>query len=193
MNGRLLAATLVWLLAITVPAAAQLVPIDSFKQPVHATTAPGDYHRLYVVEKAGVIRAHHFDHTHGDAFLDLSAQVLNEREAGMFSMAFPPDHRASGKFYVAYADRGGDVRVQEVSARGPDEADPASRRDVLTVEHSATKIHFGGQLQFRDGFLWLSLGDASVRANGQNDATRLGKLLRIDPATGAVETFGKGL
>jgi hypothetical protein len=53
---------------------------------------------------------------------------------------------------------------------------------VLTISHSAASNHNGGQLQFgKDGFLYISVGEAAVGSNAQTTANLLGKVLRIDP------------
>ncbi len=102
-------------------------------------------------------------------------------------MAFAPDYARSGKFYIYYTDRGGNIRVQELRrSSNPDRADLASRRQVLFQDHSSFPNHNGGQLQFGpDGDLYIGLGDGGSEGdplgNGQNLGTWLGKILRIDP------------
>ena len=108
-------------------------------------------------------------------------------ERGLLSMAFAPDYATSGKFYVYFTDAGGDIRIEEYRrSSNPDRADPATRRLVLTIEHSSEDNHNGGQLQFGpDGYLYAATGDGGggndVHDNAQNLGTLLGKLLRIDP------------
>ena len=72
------------------------------------------------------------------------------------------------------------------SPLAPEVADPATRRTVLTIEHSQAANHNGGQLHFgADGCLWISTGDGGGQDNqfnnAQNVGTLLGKLLRLDP------------
>src|SRR5258708_24214872 len=67
-----------------------------------------------------------------------------------------------------------------------DRADTATKRVVLTV-HQPFPNHKGGQLVFgNDGLLYIALGDGGSagdpNGNGQNRATLLAKILRIDPA-----------
>ena len=103
-------------------------------------------------------------------------------------MVAAPDYASSGKLYVYYTDSGGDIRIEEFtrSAADPETADPATRRPILTIEHSSEGNHNGGQMHFgSDGCLWVTTGDGGggndVHNNAQNGATLLGKLLRIDP------------
>jgi glucose/arabinose dehydrogenase len=81
----------------------------------------------------------------------------------------------------------------EVSAADPDVVDPSTRREVMRIDEPQFN-HNGGQLAFRpsDHYLYISLGDGgaandvgaghnAVMGNGQDLATVLGKILRIDP------------
>ena len=86
---------------------------------------------------------------------------------------------------VPRGDESGDWHIDEFSANG-DSADPASRREVLTVKYPPAQCHYGGQLQFGpDGYLYASTGDGGPQGdpdgNAQNLETLLGKILRIDP------------
>jgi glucose/arabinose dehydrogenase len=165
-----------------------LEPVGAFNLPVYATSPPDEPNSLFVVEKDGRIQV-----VHGAApprtFLDITADVGTDNlERGLLSMAFAPDYATSGLFYVYYTDNGGDIRIEEFrrSAGDPNAADPASRRLVLTQEHSEFANHNGGQLHFgRDGLLYASLGDGGSggdpHGNAQNLGTLLGKIIRIDP------------
>ena len=106
----------------------------------------------------------------------------------MLSVAFAPDYSDSGRLYIYYTDKSGDIRIEEVrrSASNPDAADPATRRLLLTQEHREFVNHNGGQLQFGpDGYLYAALGDGGgggdPHGNAQNLGTLLGKVIRIDP------------
>jgi hypothetical protein len=109
-------------------------------------------------------------------------------------MAFSPDYATNHLFYVAYSgvddpdtegqDESGDWHIDEFSASG-NTADPASRREVLTIEYPF-KSHYGGQLQIGpDGYLYASTGDGGPLGDpdghAQNLETLFGKILRIDP------------
>jgi glucose/arabinose dehydrogenase len=161
--------------------------------PVALATFPGDSSRLVIAEKAGRLRlAVDFSVQPGN-MLDLSASVhsggLNAGdERGFLSVVLAPDYAATGKLYGYYNDPGGDIQIDEFrrSAGDPNVIDPATRRSVLTIEHSAAGNHNGGQLHFGpDGCLWITTGDGGGQNdqhnNAQNLGTHLGKILRIDP------------
>jgi hypothetical protein len=190
-------------LALLAPVAARatsLERIGTFDTPTYATSPPGDPDRLFVVEKDGEIKL--IENGDTSSFLDIESMVLSGpvddpgalRVHGLFSMAFSPDYATDGLFYVAYSnvddpdteavDEAADLHIAEFTASG-DRADPASRREVLTVPYPASGDHFGGQLHFGpDAYLYVTTGDGSEHEplDAQNLDTLYGKILRIDPA-----------
>jgi Glucose / Sorbosone dehydrogenase/RTX calcium-binding nonapeptide repeat (4 copies) len=185
------------LIAAPAPAGAlSLEQVGSFDRPTYVTSDPADPNRLFVVEQAGRIQL--VEGVSTTTFLDIEPLVhdLTSRgDYGLFSLAFSPDYATNHLFYVTYSgvddpgtveDESGDWHLDEFSANG-DTADPASRRELLTVGYRSTpQIHYGGQLQFGpDGYLYASTGDGGPQGdpngNAQNLQTLLGKILRIDP------------
>jgi glucose/arabinose dehydrogenase len=164
-----------------------LVRIASFSSPVYVTSPPGDSSRLFVVEQAGRVMLVKNGRKQGTPFLDIQGDVQSGGERGLLSVAFAPDYASSGRFYVYYTDKGGNIRVQEFKrSSNPDRADRGSRRQVLFQDHHQFPNHNGGQLEFGpDGYLYLGLGDGGSGGDPSNHAqslnTLLGKILRIDP------------
>ena len=167
-----------------------LAPVAAFAAPVtYITAPPGDHQRVFVTEQTGAIRVIRDGLVQPDPFLDLTGTVSTDNlERGVLSMAFAPDYASSRRFYVAYTALNGDVTIDEFrrSADDPDRADPASRRNLVTVEHRENGNHNAGQLQFGpDGLLYATIGDGGgggdPNGNAQNLGTLLGKLIRIDP------------
>ena len=196
--------------AIAAPAASaavHLTPVASFDTPVYVTAPPGDPHRLFVVEKAGRIMEVRNGQKLPAPFLDIAPDVTSKGEQGLLSMAFAPDYATSRTFYVYFtAPRAGDANGSVITIQqfrtlpgNPDAVDPASRRTILTIDHPFNTNHDGGQLQFGpDGALYAATGDGgsisrNVSVNAQDPNSRLGKLLRIDPATGDVQMRALGL
>jgi glucose/arabinose dehydrogenase len=179
-------------LPATAAGATRATQIASFAHPVYATSPPGDPHRVFVVEQAGYVRVVRDGVKLGDPFLDIHSDVRSGGEQGFVSLAFAPDYATSGKFYVYYtapppAGAGSVVTVDEFTrSTDPDRADPATRRNVLRIDHSDAVNHNGGQLMFGpDGYLWITTGDGGGGNdrfhNAQNPSALLGKVLRIDP------------
>jgi glucose/arabinose dehydrogenase len=168
----------------------RLSRVGTFDQPTYVTAPPGDRKRLFVVEQEGTIRVLVSRKLRSKPFLDVSGDVGCCGERGLLSMAFAGDYAASGRFYVYFTGRNGDIRIQQFTrSSNPDVADPASRREVLRIGHSQYPNHNGGQLQTGpDGMLYAGTGDGGGGGDpfrsGQSLGTLLGKILRIDPRPG---------
>jgi glucose/arabinose dehydrogenase len=139
--------------------------------------------RLYVAQKAGSVRVLVNGRLRGEPFLDIRDLVGSPGpEQGLFSLAFHPRYAANRRFYVAYADNGGDTRVVEYRSNG---VRAARRLRRLLLVHQPHARHSGGQLQFGpDGLLYVGIGDGGRTGDpgnrGQKLSTKLAKLLRID-------------
>ena len=147
-----------WLALAAIPAsshaALRLSPVGSFSAPTSVTAAPGDVHRLYVVERGGAIRVVRDGTVLSAPFVDLSSEVSTGGERGL-SIAFAPDFRTSRLFYVYFTDLSGNLRVNQLRAPSDDQADsPATyHHTVISIPHPAAN-HNGGTVLFGpDGHL----------------------------------------
>ena len=167
----------------------RLKRIGTFSNPVYVTAPPGDRSRIFVVEQAGRIRIVRKGKTLATPFLNVSRSISSGGERGLLSMAFAPDYRRSGLFYIYYTATNGDLRIVEYHRASANRAAPGSARIVLSVRHREAPNHNGGLLLFGpDKLLYAGLGDGGgggdqhgSRGNGQNLGTLLGKIIRIDP------------
>ena len=166
--------------------------VSGLDGPIYLTQVRGDSARSFVVEKPGRIRVVRDGALVDAPFLSIDAVSDRGQEMGLLGLAFHPDYSSNGRFYVYYStliDGAHFSRVAEyrVSADNPDVADAASERVLLEVQQPQDN-HNGGDLEFgRDGYLYIGLGDGGgggdqhgAIGNGQNLATLLGKILRID-------------
>jgi len=152
--------------------------------PVHLAAPPGDP-RLFVVEQPGRIRVIENGELLREPFLDIRDRVSSGGERGLLSVAFHPRYAQTGFLYVNYTDRGGDTRVERYRV-GADRnrADPASARLVIAIDQPYSN-HNGGLVAFGpDAKLYVGMGDGGAGGDplghGQNAATLLGDLLRLD-------------
>ena len=183
------AATVVRLVAGPAPGTLSAQPLAGpWTQPAAIAGIAGEPNRLFVAELQGHIRLVADGQAQPNPFLDVSALVSLGGERGLLSVAAAPDYASSGHIYIYYTDLDGDIRIEEFtrSPANPTQADPASRRPLLVIEHSNAPNHNGGQLQFGpDGCLWITTGDGGGQDdqfdNAQNLATHKGKILRINP------------
>jgi len=168
--------------------AVRLQKVGDFDTPIYVAAAPGDYSRIYVVERAGTVRVVRNGVTLPGTFADLRSvvgEVMGER--GLLSIAFPPDFQSSRLLYAYYADAAGLLHVDELRAPDGEHTDPAYRRPTIAIPHTGATNHNGGTIAFGpDGLLYLATGDGGTgqSANAQNPSSLLGKLLRIRPTPG---------
>lgn len=175
------------------PAGITLTPVvKGLKQPTAIVSAKDGSKRLFVVEQSGEIRIVKNGKLLQSPFLDIVSLVRSGGERGLLGLAFPPDFASTKIFYVNYTNRtgiGNTVVASFKAGKDADSADPASRREILTIKQPYAN-HNGGQLAFGpDGFLYIGTGDGGSggdpHGNGQRLDTLLGKILRIDVASGA--------
>lgn len=174
------------------PNAVQLVEIaGGYRRPLLVTNAGDGSNRLFVVEQDGIISIVQDGERLETPFLDVS-RLLHPgvfsggyTERGLLGLAFHPDYKTNGLFYINYTDVNGDTAVAQYSVSADANiADPDSAVVVLTQEQPYPN-HNGGHMAFGpDGYLYIALGDGGSAGdpqnNGQNPATLLGSLLRID-------------
>jgi hypothetical protein len=119
----------------------QLVKIaDGLADPVNVAAAGDDSGRLFVVERIGRIRVIDRDgNLLDEPFLDLTELVQSDYlEQGILGLAFHPDYKNNGRFYVNFTDfhTNGDTFVMEfrVSEDNPNVADRASGRLLMAFD-----------------------------------------------------------
>jgi glucose/arabinose dehydrogenase len=130
-------------------------------------------------------------------FLDLSAlfpaDLLESSQAGLVNLAFHPDFKTNGRFFVFYGT-GNPPRAELVEFRARGEtADPASRKVLLSVPKKGNQ-HYGGGLAFGpDKMLYVGLGDSGEKDDpqglGQDLKTLQAKILRIDVDRGGAAPY----
>ncbi|MEQ8768959.1 MAG: PQQ-dependent sugar dehydrogenase [Phycisphaerales bacterium] len=178
------------------PFHAELVA-SGLSRPVAVVAAPGVTDRAFIVEQrsssTGRVRVLDLN---TDTLLPTPALsvsgVSTASEQGLLGLAFDPDYATNGYVYVNYTTNSGGNQTRVVrytrSAANPDVFDPATATRIMTVAQPDSN-HNGGWIDFGpDGYLYVAMGDGGsgndpwgAFGNGQNQATKLGTMLRIDP------------
>jgi len=162
---------------------------SGLSNPVCITNA-GDS-RLFVVDQAGYIRIlDSAGKMNTQPYLDISGRVTFGGERGLLGLAFHPDYKTNGFFYVNYVGAGDITTISrfKVNSGNPEIADPTSELKLMTITQPFPN-HNGGTLCFGpDGYLYIGLGDGGSGGDpdnrAQNPQVLLGKMLRIDVNNG---------
>ena len=155
-------------------------------RPLYVDAPPGD-DRLFIVEQTGTIRILKEGTLLDAPFLDVSEAITRgHNEQGLLGLAFHPSYAENGRFFINYtrSEDGATVVAAYTASEDADRADGASGQVLLVMEQPFGN-HNGGHLAFGpDGFLTIAQGDGGSggdpHGHGQNPATLLGTLLRID-------------
>ncbi len=184
--------------------------VTGLNAPLAMVQPDGD-DRKFVIEQFGRVRVINAGgELEATPFLDIRNLIVTQwsdfDERGLLGLAFHPDFKSNGKFYVAFsghldfdADLGKEfwwshtntVAEFTVSEGDPNVANPASMRIITATDwpqfnHNGHWIGFGP-----DNMLYISMGDGGyandwgighnvTEGNGQDLTTPLGKILRVD-------------
>ena len=156
-------------------------------RPVAVTNAGDGSGRLFIALQDGRVAVSDGERVTG-RFLDIRERVSCCGEVGFLGLAFHPDFKNNGYFYVSYTDKSGDVGDLVISrfSVSPNRnfADSGSEKVILRVPQPTT-VHQAGHLEFGpDGFLYISLGDGGLGGDPDNHSQRLdtllGSIVRLD-------------
>jgi glucose/arabinose dehydrogenase len=161
--------------------------VRGLTRPDFLTTAHDGTGRLYIAEQSGTIHVAEANGTlYSKPFLDV--QTRWDVELGLLGLAFHPQYKTNGLFFISYSNLDGDTVIARyhVDEDTPLRADPESAQTLVVIqqprplrpEHKAGMLLFGP-----DGYLYIGVGDGGLgapSANGQRLDTFLGKILRID-------------
>lgn len=182
---------------------------QGFASPVGLVSAKDSTGRRFVIDQTGLIRI--IDKNNNlltPPFLDLKSKLvaLNSSydERGLLGLAFHPDYKNNGRFFVYYsaplrsgapANWNHTSRISEfmVSPLNGNRADQSSERIILEIDKPQAN-HNGGQIVFGpDNLLYIPVGDGggsgdaglghASGGNAQSLDTLLGKILRISVET----------
>ena len=167
-------------------AAVVLTPVVSgLDAPVFVTSANDGTGRLFVVEQTGRIRVIKNGVLLATPFLDVSDRISHGGEQGLLGLAFHPNFKTDGRFYVNFTRTNGDTAIVQfrVSPK-PDQAMRSSARRIIDIAQPFDN-HNGGMITFGPGgYLYIGMGDGGSGGDPGNRAqsldSLLGKLLRVN-------------
>jgi len=168
----------------------RLFPNLSFEDMTNLVQPDDGSSLIFVSEQGG--RIHVFDaglaQPVSQIFLDITDRVnQGGNEEGLLGLAFDPNYRNNGYFYVYYSaesPRRSVISRFHLEQGGTNTAAVQSEVVILEIRQPYSN-HNGGQIAFGpDGYLYIAIGDGGSggdpQNNGQNSGTLLGTILRID-------------
>ena len=150
--------------------------------------------RIFIVGQTGTIRiVSKTGVKKTTPFLNIVSKVNSSgSEQGLLGLAFSPNYKTDGYFFVNYI-KGNGTDSTVIARYSVDPADSnvalAGSEVVLLKFAQPYSNHNGGNMMFgKDGYLYISQGDGGSGGDpddyGQNKNEYLGKMLRIDPFSG---------
>ncbi len=144
--------------------------------------------RIFILQKAGKIRILQNGKLLDSTFLDITDKVNSRgNEQGLLGLAFHPDYKNNGFFFVNYIDKSSPAQtiVAKYKVSSIDSNRAVNAETVLLRITQPFTNHNGGCLKFgKDGYLYIGMGDGGSSGdpnnNAQNPKELLGKMLRID-------------
>ena len=162
---------------------------EGLTKPVAIGHAGDGSGRLFILQQQGLVRVIQNKTLQTKPFLDIRDRVVDGGERGLLGIAFHPRFKQNRRFYVNYTtdNNGLATIVAEYRANQTGVVTASSERILLNIKQPWSN-HNGGQLAFGpDGYLYIAVGDGGSgndpKNNGQNPATLLGSILRIDVDT----------
>lgn len=157
-------------------------------QPV-AIAIPNDgSSRIFIVERPGRIRVRvPGSGLRRTPYLSITSRVGDSgTEQGMLGLAFHPNFKNNGYYFVSYTDNNGDLVVVRFRVwPTSNTTDPRNWKLIIKIPHpDQYSNHNGGALAFKGGYLYISTGDGGGGGGpygyAQNRNSLLGKILRIN-------------
>ena len=160
--------------------------VTGLKRPVGVVSPNDGSGRLFIIEQAGRILIFEGGQLLDSPFLDIRGRVGSSgSEQGLLGLAFSPDYRDSGVFYINYTDQAGNTVISRFQGSSDPTLAEGGSEDVVLSFGQPFENHNGGQIRFGpDEYLWIATGDGGSAGDPQGNAQKLdnplGKLLRID-------------
>lgn len=154
-------------------------------KPVFVTHSGDDSGALFIVEQTGRIRVMRSGVLLATPFLDLRSKVSNGSERGLLGLAFHPDYKTNGKFYVNYTNKAGATVVAEYYRSATNSSRAGTKTKTILKIAQPYANHNGGMIAFGpDNYLYIGMGDGGSAGDpgnrAQNTNNLLGKMLRLN-------------
>jgi glucose/arabinose dehydrogenase len=174
---------------------------DGLVAPIGMANAGDGSNRYFILEQPGRIRIIKDGKLLQEPFLSVESKLAemgkSYSEMGLLGLAFHPDYKNNGRFFIYYSAPAKQEGLHHKSilaeykvSSNPDKA--ATRERVIMEFPQPESNHNGGHLVFGpDGYLYVGIGDGGgagdkhgTIGNAQDTDNLLGTIIRIDVNAG---------
>jgi len=167
--------------------------VAELDEPVDAAMRTND-EAVYLVSRVGKVVRFVNGAVESQPVLDVTDLTTAEGERGLLGLAFAPDGSTA---YLNFTDDGGDTQIVAMKVSSDGVFDRTSMRTLLSIEQPYSNHNAGDVVVESSGSLLIATGDGGAGGDPErvalDDSSMLGKVLRVEPDTGATELLARGL
>jgi hypothetical protein len=179
--------------AANVGGAPSLELVAEVEEPVDAARRSGDG-SLYVASRTGIVLRIVDGVLRGEPVFDMSDLTVAEGERGLLGLAFSPNGATA---YLNYTNLSGETVIARVAVDRAGMFERSTLRTLLTIAQPYSNHNGGDIIVEPTGTLLVATGDGGSGGDPErlalDESSLLGKVLRINPASGEVVILAKGL
>jgi glucose/arabinose dehydrogenase len=164
-----------WLLATLARAeyvVENLTPTTDINEGVALAHAPDG--RIFIAERSGQLKVYQ----NGQVSTVFTLSTVTDLEQGLLGITLHPSFAINGYLYIFYTKSDATRHLIE-RVRIDSTNRVVGRQLLMTLDPIENGFHNGGDLQFFEGFLYITTGDSQNSANSQNLDNTRGKILRV--------------
>jgi len=149
-----------------------LTPAAVIREGLSLAQAPDG--RIFIAERAGIVKVYQ----NGAVSTVFTVTTTTDSEQGLLGLTLHPNFASNGYIYVFYTRSNKvDHIIERIQINSSNQE--LGRQQILTLDPIQGGFHNGGDLQFFNGFLYITTGDSQSSGNSQNLDNYRGKILRV--------------
>jgi glucose/arabinose dehydrogenase len=139
--------------------------------------------RIFIAERSGNVKVFQ----NGTISVVHTVSTVTAAEQGLLGITLHPDFATNGKCYLFYTNAAASLHYLDVIVITPANTVSSVTR-VMEFDPILNGFHNGGAILFKEGFLYVAIGESNIPAQAVMLDTYRGKILRLtengDPAPG---------
>jgi glucose/arabinose dehydrogenase len=130
--------------------------------------------RIFIAERGGNVKVYQ----NGTLTTVHTAQTITDAEQGLLGITLHPQFASNGKFYIFYTNREMTRHYLDVLViTAANQVTSVNR--VMEFDQIINGAHNGGAILFRQGFLYVAIGESNSSVESPKLDTYRGKILRL--------------